>query len=99
MGPAFSTPFEAPEPILNTPFAEPAHHWYIREGEEPQKRPRRRPSIVYPPRDDRHGTFQLFIVSQVNKAEAAFAQDAFDTIATDLLRQFVRGGIDCDAPN
>ena len=44
---------EVPEPILNAPFAEPAHHWYIREGEEPQKREGRRPSIVYPPRDER----------------------------------------------
>src|SRR6266704_2767393 len=36
--------FEVPEPILNVPFAEPAHHWYIREGEEPQKREGRRPA-------------------------------------------------------
>jgi hypothetical protein len=51
-----SNAFEVPEPILNGPFAAPAHHWYIREGEEPQKRPGRRPSIVYPPRDERgHG--------------------------------------------
>jgi hypothetical protein len=27
--------FEVAEPILSSPFAEPAKHWYIREGEEP----------------------------------------------------------------
>lgn len=42
--------FEVDEPILNTAFAAPALHWYIREGEPPQKRTGRRPSIVYPPR-------------------------------------------------
>lgn len=45
--------YEVAEPILNSPFAEPAEHWYIREGEEPQKRTGRRPAIVYPPRDER----------------------------------------------
>jgi len=34
--------FEAPEPILNAPFDEPAWHWYIEEGKEPEKRPGRR---------------------------------------------------------
>ncbi len=45
--------FEVPDPILNSPFAEPAEHWYIREGEPPERRPGRRPAIVYPPRDER----------------------------------------------
>ena len=34
--------FEVPEPILNSPFAEPAEHWYIEEGETPERRPGRR---------------------------------------------------------
>ena len=46
------TQYEVPEPIINTPFEEPAQHWYIREGEEPELRPGRRPAIVYPPRDE-----------------------------------------------
>jgi type III restriction enzyme len=45
--------YEVPEPILTSPFAEPADHWYIREGELPQRRPGRRPAVVYPPRDER----------------------------------------------
>jgi type III restriction enzyme len=46
--------FEVSEPILNSPFAEPALHWYIREGQSPQKRDGRRPGIIFPPRDQRH---------------------------------------------
>ena len=43
--------YEVPEPIQNGPYDEPARHWYIREGEEPQLRDGRRPAVVYPPRD------------------------------------------------
>ena len=35
--------YEVPQPILNSPFAEPTAHWYIREGESPEQRPSRRP--------------------------------------------------------
>jgi type III restriction enzyme len=45
--------FEVAEPILSSPFAEPARHWYIREGEEPELRVGRRPAVVFPPRDQR----------------------------------------------
>jgi hypothetical protein len=47
--------FEVPQPILNSPFAEPAHHWCIREGGEPQMNAGRRPAIAYPPRDEPRG--------------------------------------------
>ena len=43
--------FEVAEPILNSPFEEPGHYWYIREGETPQKCEGRRPAFVFPPRD------------------------------------------------
>jgi type III restriction enzyme len=36
--------YEVPEPILNSPFEEPKEHWYIREGETPERRPGRRPA-------------------------------------------------------
>jgi type III restriction enzyme len=45
---------EVPEPILNSPFGEPARHWFIREGQSPEKREGRRPAIVFPPRDQKH---------------------------------------------
>lgn len=48
-----SEAYEVPEPILNSPFAEPGEHWYIREGEQPEKRTGRRPALVYPPREER----------------------------------------------
>lgn len=43
--------YEVPEPILNAPFSEPAQHWYIEEGREPELREGRRPAVVFPPRD------------------------------------------------
>jgi type III restriction enzyme len=43
--------YEVPEPIQNVPYEEPARYWYIREGEEAELREGRRPSIIYPPRD------------------------------------------------
>ena len=39
--------YEVPEPILNSPFAEPEAHWQIIEGEEPQRLPGRRPAMYY----------------------------------------------------
>jgi len=47
--------YEVPTPILNSAFAEPMEHWYIRPNQEAQRRSGRRPSIVYPPRE---GKFQ-----------------------------------------
>jgi type III restriction enzyme len=46
-----STPFEVDEPILNSPYELPGHHWYLRQGEAPVKRDGRRPSIVFHPTD------------------------------------------------
>lgn len=34
--------YEVPEPILNSPFKEPAEHWHIEEGAVPEQRPGRR---------------------------------------------------------
>ena len=31
--------YEVPEPILNSPFEEPAEHWHIEEGAVPEQRP------------------------------------------------------------
>ena len=41
--------FEVPEAIICSPFDEPAHHWYLEEGVEPEKRRGRRPAIYYYP--------------------------------------------------
>jgi type III restriction enzyme len=45
---------EVQEPIQNKPFEKPTRYWYIREGETPVlKEGRRRPSVVFPPRDQK----------------------------------------------
>lgn len=41
--------FEVAEPILGSAFEEPATHWYLRRGDEPEKRSGRRPSFVFQP--------------------------------------------------
>ena len=42
-----SEAYEVPEPILNSPFEEPAWHWHIEDGQTPEKIPCRRPAIYY----------------------------------------------------
>lgn len=42
-----SSSLEVPQPILNSPFNEPAEHWHIVEGEAPERRPGRRPAVYY----------------------------------------------------
>lgn len=44
---------EVNEPILNSPFEKPSRYWYIMEGEAPVLADGRRPSIVFPPRDQK----------------------------------------------
>ncbi len=41
--------YEVNEPILNSPFDEPSHYWFIRDGYEPELIKGRRPAIAYPP--------------------------------------------------
>jgi len=37
-----SSSYEVPQPILNSPYDEPAEWWYLEEGQPPEKRPGRR---------------------------------------------------------
>ena len=39
--------YEVPQPILNSPFEEPKEHWHIVEGETPEQRAGRRPSMYF----------------------------------------------------
>lgn len=34
-------------PIINSPYVEPAHHWHIAEGQSPVKKPGRRPASYF----------------------------------------------------
>lgn len=53
--------YEVAEPILNSPYEEPARHWHIQEGAAPEKRDGRRPAGYFyrdpkaPARDGEHG--------------------------------------------
>lgn len=80
--------YEVPTPILNPPFAEPLQHWYIQEGEEPELRSGRRPSIVFPPQEGRTtwdisdgllarsgaypGAFELVLVNRIRGQVSAW---------------------------
>lgn len=39
--------YEVPQPILNSPFAEPQEHWHIVEGETPSRKSGRRPAMYF----------------------------------------------------
>ncbi|MDO8679858.1 MAG: DEAD/DEAH box helicase family protein [Acidobacteriota bacterium] len=39
--------FEVPEPIICSPYEEPAFHWHLEEGRDPEKRPKRRPASYF----------------------------------------------------
>jgi type III restriction enzyme len=39
--------YEVPQPILNSPYAEPRWHWWIEEGRPCEKRAGRRPLVYY----------------------------------------------------
>lgn len=88
--------FEVPEPILNSPYEEPSSYWYLREGDEPQQRPGRRPSIVYPPRDgnaawnlgdvlvsspDFDPGYELLLVNRIREGVKRWREDVLRTRA------------------
>jgi type III restriction enzyme len=45
--------YEVGQPIQNSPFDEPARHWYIQRGRDPKLVDRRRDSFVFGPKSDR----------------------------------------------
>jgi type III restriction enzyme len=78
--------FEVPQPILNSPFEEPAEHWFIREGEPPQKRPGRRPALVYPPRDERPSRAVPWTVDGTLQPSEGYAP-AYEMALVNLIRR------------
>jgi type III restriction enzyme len=80
--------YEVPDPIISSPFEEPREHWYIQEGEEPERRHGRRPALVFPPQDQRDtwqmrggvlqsseeypGGFELKLVTTIRKGVKAW---------------------------
>jgi type III restriction enzyme len=78
--------YEVPEPILNSPFEEPALHWRIAEGEEPRREPGRRPaSYFYRPPGTESGAagqvtggteVSLVLVNRIRDRVQAWRDDA-----------------------
>lgn len=45
--------YEVETPILNSPFSEPKKYWFIQENTEPELKDGRRPSVIYPPDEEK----------------------------------------------
>ena len=78
--------YEVQEPILNKPFEEPKEYWYIREGEAPEKRPGRRTSIVFPPRDQR----EEWTTGDGILARSKDYEGAYELVLINRIRQKVK---------
>lgn len=93
--------YEVPDPILGSPFAEPARHWYIREGEGPELRDGRRPAVVFPPASHRErwplddgtlfpssaypGAYDLCLVNTVRERLADWRRQGFPGVTRTTL--------------
>ena len=84
-----SDPINDQGPIQNSPFEEPQRHWFIQEGESPQLREGRRPSIVYPPHDERKERRAAWTLGDT-LAESKEYAPGFEMRLVNLLRQRVR---------
>jgi type III restriction enzyme len=97
--------YEVPEPILNSPFDEPAEHWNIEEGATPEKRPGRRPAGYFyrdpkaPPSDSEHdarGTWEeLKLVNLVRDRVKQWRSQGYPGVTRttlDLLNYWRRDG-------
>src|SRR5713101_1055296 len=99
------TDYEVPEPILNSPYDEPAEHWNIEEGASPERRPGRRPAGYFyrdpkaPPGDDEHaarGTWQeLKLVNLIRERVKQWRSQGYPGVTRttlDLLSYWRREG-------
>jgi len=93
--------FEVNEPILNSPFEEPSLHWWIQEGEVPEKRLGRRPAMYYylePGRDqnERRGFYiELKLVNLIRERVKAWRGEGWPgatRTTLDLLKHWSREG-------
>lgn len=97
--------YEVPEPIINSPYDEPAEHWNIQEGESPERRPGRRPAGYFyrdpkaPPGDDEHaarGTWQeLKLVNLIRERVKQWCSQGYPGVTRttlDLLNYWRREG-------
>jgi type III restriction enzyme len=97
--------YEVPQPILNSPFEEPARHWRIVEGETPEILPRRRPAMYWyrepkRPRDREGGpptgtAIELKLVNRIRERLKQWRADGCpgaSATTRDLLAWWTREG-------
>ncbi|CAN5895830.1 DEAD/DEAH box helicase family protein [soil metagenome] len=76
---------EVPQPIISSPFDEPAEHWHIVEGEPPELRPGRRRALYFyrdPKARDAQGQaggtpIELELVNQIREQVKAWRQEGY----------------------
>jgi len=96
---------EVPQPILNSPYEEPAAHWHLEEGHPPERRPGRRPAVYYylPPeketgaeiREDVGTAIEMKLVNRIRERVAEWRRQGWPgaTRTTgELLRYWTREG-------
>ncbi len=94
---------EVPEPILCSPYAEPAEHWEIHEGEPALRKPGRRPAVYYyrPParggeaetREGAGTAIELRLVNRMRERVRAWREDDYPGVtrtSADLLAWWQR---------
>jgi type III restriction enzyme len=74
-------PVELTEPIINSPYDEPPHHWHIEEGKLPEKRAGRRPASYFfrvPERAarGRRGKVQITLFEETEKGQEYLLEPA-----------------------
>ncbi len=98
--------FEVPEPILNSPYDEPREHWWIVEGEPPERRSGRRPPIYWyrppdveeadTPGSEGAGTaIELKLVSRIRERLGAWRSEGWPGVTRttlELLHYWRRDG-------
>lgn len=76
--------YEVQQPILGSPFDEPARHWYIEPDNEPELRGGRRPPVVFPPQDRRGRWEPSPILFPSSEYPGAYRLELVDLIRTRL---------------
>jgi type III restriction enzyme len=105
MGVGIMPDYEVPEPILNSPYKEPAEHWNIEEGASPEKRQGRRPAGYFyrdpkaPASDSEHdarGTWEeLKLVNLIRNRVKQWRSQGYPGVTRttlDLLNYWQRDG-------
>jgi type III restriction enzyme len=97
--------YEVPDPILNSPYGEPASHWHLEEGCPPEQRDRRRPAGYFyrnptaPAGDTEHearGEWQeLALVNLIRERIKAWREQGYPGVTAttlELLNYWQRDG-------